>query len=320
MPLKRQFVEKGIQLMQINEFLTKVLENSRYAGLELQKSPLGYRITIKTASPGLVIGRKGIRIRELSEALSKKFGIENPEIEVEAVENPDLNAQIMAESLAYGIKKGQNYRRTAYSIIRRIMKAGARGVEVKISGKSTSQRARSQIFRNGIISKCGGPALNGVRKGVSRVVMKSGTIGIIVKIMPLDYRLPDEILLRDPNLKRKIGEKRVVLTPEYDGGDVLISKSDSTIIIDAEKGEESIFDELEEDLEIESVTTEELEKEDEDLISDDIQEEELDQEEEETPKTTKKKRATKKDDKKSKKKTSKKSKKNKKKITEDEEN
>ena len=87
MPLKRHFVEKGIQLMQIHEFLSKVLENSRYAGVELQKSPLGYNLTIKTGSPGLVIGRKGMRIKELSQQITQKFGLENPEIS-----NPAYNA------------------------------------------------------------------------------------------------------------------------------------------------------------------------------------------------------------------------------------
>lgn len=309
-------MEKGIQLMQIHEYLSKVLENSRYAGIELQKSPLGYNLTIKTGSPGLVIGRKGMRIKELSQKLSKKFGLENPEIEVEAVDNPDLNAQIMAESLAYGIKKGQNYRRTAYSVMRRIMRAGARGVEIIISGKSTSQRARTNIFRNGIISKCGGPALEGVDKGLVHVVMKSGTIGIRVKIMPLSYKLPDEIILKDPDLKKKLEEhKKRSKAREVEGGDVLISKSDSTVIIDSEKGEESIFDDLEEEAVIENTELENLE------VTDDIKkdtviidkteetpvetEEKIEKEKKPKKKASKKKKSVKKTDKKSEKKSEK---------------
>lgn len=295
-------MEKGIQLMQIHEYLTKVLENSRYAGIELQKSPLGYNLTIKTGSPGLVIGRKGMRIKELSQKLSKKFGLENPEIEVEAVDNPDLNAQIMAESLAYGIKKGQNYRRTAYSVMRRIMRAGARGVEIIISGKSTSQRARTNIFRNGIISKCGGPALEGVDKGLVHVVMKSGTIGIRVKIMPLSYRLPDEIILKDPDLKKKLEEhKKRAQVKVVEGGDVLISKADSTVIIDSEKGEESIFDELEEEAVIENIELENLEVTDDsktDTVKIDETEEKIEKEKKPKKKASKKKKSDKKTSKK----------------------
>ena len=253
MPLKRAFVSRGIQLMQIDEYLAKVLENSGYAGVELQKRyPLGYQITIKTARPGLVIGRKGMRIREIGEKLTEMFGLENPQIDVEAIENPELNSQIMAEAIAFGIRKGQNYRRTAYNIMRRVIRAGARGVEVRISGKSTSQRAKALIFRAGVISKCGIPALEGVDKGVSHVVMKSGTIGIVVKIMSLDYQMPDEILLKDPELKERLEahkKKALLLEETVEGGEVLIDKDSKSVVLDAGDEEDSIFDEIEEEIE-----------------------------------------------------------------------
>lgn len=258
MPLKRAFVQRGIQLMQIDEYLAKVLDNSGYAGVEIQKRyPLGYQITIRTARPGLVIGRKGVRIREIGAKLTELFGLENPQIDVEAIENPELNAQIMAEAIAFGIRKGQNYRRTAYNIMRRIIRSGARGVEAKISGKSTSQRARTQIFRAGIISKCGEPAIEGVDKGVAQVVMKSGTIGITMKIMPLTYQMPDEIVLKDPELKARLEahKKRALkIEEEVVDGDVLIDKDTKTVVIDAGDEEDSIFDVVDEvidDIEVE---------------------------------------------------------------------
>ncbi|MBN2154707.1 MAG: 30S ribosomal protein S3 [Candidatus Lokiarchaeota archaeon] len=286
MPLKRAFVQRGIQLMQIDEYLAELLDNSGYAGVELQKRyPLGYQITIKTARPGLVIGRKGVRIREIGEKLTELFGLENPQIDVEAVENPELNSQIMAEAIAFGIRKGQNYRRTAYNIMRRIIRAGARGVEVKISGKSTSQRARTQIFRAGIISKCGAPAIEGVDKGVAQVVLKSGTIGIVVKIMPLDYQLPDEIILKDPELKARLEKyrKKQALEEEVEGGDPLIDKDSKKVVLDAgdEEDEEDFFDDVEED--IEDIEVEEAIEEEEETI------EEI-QPKEEPPQKDKKKR------------------------------
>lgn len=263
MPLKRAFIQRGIQLMQIDEYLSKVLDNSGYAGVDIQKRyPLGYQITIRTARPGLVIGRKGVRIREIGAKLTELFGLENPQIDVEAIENPELNAQIMAEAIAYGIRKGQNYRRTAYNIMRRIIRAGARGVEAKISGKSTSQRARTQIFRAGIISKCGEPAIEGVDKGVAQVVMKSGTIGITMKIMPLDYQMPDEIVLKDPELKARLDEhkrKALKIEEEVEDGDILIDIDTKTVVIDAGDEEDSIFDVVDED--IEDIEVEEVKEE-----------------------------------------------------------
>jgi hypothetical protein len=144
--------------------------------------------------------------------------------------------------------------------MRRIIRAGARGVEVRISGKSTSQRARTQIFRAGIISKCGTPAIDGVDKGISQVVLKSGTIGIMVKIMPLDYQLPDEIVLKDPELKARLEQhrkKQKKIQDEVDDGDVIIDVDSKKVVLDAgeddEEEEEDFFQEAEDLEEIETI-------------------------------------------------------------------
>ncbi|MHA1719353.1 MAG: 30S ribosomal protein S3 [Promethearchaeota archaeon] len=196
MPIKKHFINKGIQSCLIDEFLRVELDNSGYSGCSLQKTPMGTRITIQTSRPGLVIGKKGAKIKSLTEAVKNKFNINVPTIDVDTIENPDLNAQIQAERIAYAINKGQNYRRATYSIIRRIIKSGARGVEVHISGKVTSQRARNQVFRAGVINKCGTPAYEGVDYGVAHLTLKSGVLGIRVAIMPMDYLLPDYVEIR----------------------------------------------------------------------------------------------------------------------------
>lgn len=91
------------------------------------------------------------------------------------------------------------------------MDAGARGVEIIVSGKVTSQRARTQIFRAGTMSKSGQPAQEGVDKGVAQCVMKSGTLGIIVKIMSADYRMGDGVVINYDALsafQQKINSKK----------------------------------------------------------------------------------------------------------------
>ncbi len=96
MPLKRHFIERGIKQMQINEYLRKELNRSGFSGVDIQKTPLGVRITLKTSRPGLVIGKSGKRIRELTDELQQRFDLNLPQIEVEEIPNPELNAQIMA--------------------------------------------------------------------------------------------------------------------------------------------------------------------------------------------------------------------------------
>ncbi|MFX1410139.1 MAG: 30S ribosomal protein S3 [Promethearchaeota archaeon] len=130
-----------------------------------------------------------------------------PQIEVEEVEQPDLDAQIMAERLAYSLDRGRHYRRAGYYILRKVMDAGAKGVEIIISGKVTSQRARTQIFRAGTMSKSGQPAQEGVDKGVAQCIQKSGVLGVIVKIMRADTKMGDDITIKDDLLAQAQAQK-----------------------------------------------------------------------------------------------------------------
>ncbi|MHA1792764.1 MAG: 30S ribosomal protein S3, partial [Promethearchaeota archaeon] len=154
-------------------------------------TPLGTRITIEAARPGLVIGKKGSNVKKFTEILATEFKIENPQIDVEEVKNAELNAQIMAERLASALEKGQHYRRAGYGLLRRIMRAGAKGCEIIISGKITSQRARYQKMKQGIIIKCGEPVRD-ISYGVAHAKLKAGILGIRVKILPPDYYNPKE--------------------------------------------------------------------------------------------------------------------------------
>ncbi|MHA1744606.1 MAG: 30S ribosomal protein S3 [Promethearchaeota archaeon] len=225
MHLKKIFIDAGIQTVLISEFVGRELNTQStpqgykgyagYAGLELQKTPMGTRITIRTSRPGIVIGKKGSNVKALTQAVKNHFNIEVSTIDVEAIEVPELNAQIQAEKIAIAIEKGQNYRRATYSIVRRIMRSGARGVEIHISGKVTSQRARVQVFRAGIISKCGIPAIEGVDYGVAHLTQKSGVIGIRVKIMPDSYQMPDEVKILEGIFERKQEEKKKDEPDEY---------------------------------------------------------------------------------------------------------
>jgi small subunit ribosomal protein S3 len=122
------------------------------------------------------------------------FGLEMPQIEVEEVPNPNLDAQIMAERLAYSLDRGRHYRRAGHFILRKVKNAGARGCVVIISRKVTSQRATTSIFRSGTMSKSGELAQVGIDKGVTQCIQKSGMLEIIVKIMRADTKLGDTVI------------------------------------------------------------------------------------------------------------------------------
>ncbi len=241
-PLVKNFIEQGIKLMQINEYLRSELIRAGFAGVELQRTPLGVRITLKTSRPGLVIGKGGKRIQEITDVLQDQFGLEMPQIEVEEVAEPDLDAQIMAERLAYSLDRGRHYRRAGYYILRKVMDAGARGVEIIISGKVTSQRARTQIFRAGTMSKSGQPAQEGVDKGVAQCIQKSGVLGVIVKIMRANTKMGDDIRIKDELLIKAQAEKEAKTTKtraEYliEEKEGILTKEDKEILDEVDEGE-----------------------------------------------------------------------------------
>ena len=258
-PLAKHFIEQGIKLMQINEYLRSELVRAGFAGVDIQKTPLGVRITLRTSRPGLVIGKAGKRIQEITDVLQDRFGLEMPQIEVEEVPNPDLNAQIMAERLAYSLDRGRHYRRAGYYILRKIMDSGAKGTEIIVSGKVTSQRARTTVFRAGTMSKSGQPAQEGVDRGVAQCIQKSGTLGIIVKIMHADTRMGDTVKIDDEALAKVQAKKESELSKTKIEKDYEVTEDERELTA----AERELFDEVEED-DVSEISLKSEEKPDED--------------------------------------------------------
>lgn len=198
---ERVFVKENLRRVLIKEFVMKEVRSAGFGGLDIQRTPLGTRIILEVERPGLVIGRKGAKIKELTEALQEKFNVENPMIEVKESENPYLNAQIMAEKLASALERGWHFRRAGHSTLRRIMENGAKGAQIIISGKLTGDRSRTEKFTKGTIKYNGHP-VELVRKGFAIAKTKPGVIGVTVKIMPPDAKLPDEINILGPPEER----------------------------------------------------------------------------------------------------------------------
>ncbi|HKX96382.1 MAG TPA: 30S ribosomal protein S3 [Candidatus Nitrosocosmicus sp.] len=167
---------------ELDEFLKEELKDAGFGGADIQKSPLGTRLTLYVTRPGLVIGRKGSGIRDLTSKLEVKFGLTNPQISVVEVEVPELNPKIMCNRLAQLIERGTAFRRAALWTVNTIKNAGALGVEVTISGKLRSERAHFEKHSSGIIPKSGNMADKVVREGITHVLTKMGIMGIRLKI------------------------------------------------------------------------------------------------------------------------------------------
>jgi len=212
MAVERKFVAEGARRARVEKHLVKELKRAGYGGMDLQRTPLGTQVTIYAEKPGIVIGKGGKVVRQLTQDLATDFGVEAPQIEVQQVPNPSFNAQIMAERLANALERGWYFRKAGSSIIRRVMESGALGCEVIIAGKLTGARARVQKFTEGYIKHSGEPVNTIVEKGFAVAIKKLGVIGVQVRIIPPESKLPDhfEMIIPKQKLVRK---EEIAITP-----------------------------------------------------------------------------------------------------------
>jgi small subunit ribosomal protein S3 len=192
-----EFIEQGLQRSQIDEFFAEELARAGYGGMEVAHTPMGTQIVLEAEKPGMVIGKGGKNIRKITTELEDRFDLEDPQIDVQEVEEPDLNAQIVADRLANALERGWYFRKAGHTTIDRIMEAGALGAEIVLSGKVTGARSRVEKFNRGYIKHNGEPAEEIVDAGQAVAVMKLGTIGVNVKIIPPNAELPDDFTIED---------------------------------------------------------------------------------------------------------------------------
>jgi small subunit ribosomal protein S3 len=208
MTSERKFVMENIRRYLLKEYLMQETKRAGFGGLDIQRTPMGTRVTLTIERPGLVIGRRGGSIRTLERSVEEEFSFDNPKIEVQEENNPSLNAQIMAEKLASALERGWHFRRAGHSTVRRIMDAGAKGCQVVISGKLTGQRHRTEKFKEGHIKFCGEPAIQWMDEGFAVAKRKLGVIGVKVQIMNPKSKLPDDIVIAS------VEEKEEEVKPE----------------------------------------------------------------------------------------------------------
>jgi small subunit ribosomal protein S3 len=197
MSIVKHFVTESIKRTEIDEFLQRKLERAGYGGVIISKTPLGTHIVIYAMRPGLVIGRGGETIRELAATLEEAFKIPNPQISVSEIEIPELNAYVVASKIASALQRGVHFRRAGFWALNQVMEAGALGVEISISGKLRTERARYEKFKAGYLPKCGDPPLKYQRKAVMHVQLKPGMFGVKVRIIPPDAIFPDKFQIAE---------------------------------------------------------------------------------------------------------------------------
>ena len=155
----RWFAKKGefgdilVEDNKIREFLLELLAPAGVPKVEIERDPKRIRINIFCAKPGIVIGRGGAEIEKLKETVKKMLGGDKDVfINITEIKQPDLNAQLVAESIAAQLEKRVSFRRALKQSIGRTMKAGAKGIKAQVSGRlGGAEIARTEQYHEGTI-------------------------------------------------------------------------------------------------------------------------------------------------------------------------
>ncbi len=203
--IEREFVKDKIKYMNIIEELEKKIRIEAGSGsIEIEKTPLGERVTINAVKPGLVIGRGGKTIDDLTKILKFKYKLENPQIEVREVVQPNLSSSIVAKRIVSTLTRfgASRFRAVGYRALADILRAGAMGVEIIIGGRGVpGSRANSWRFYGGYIKKCGYIADHYIDSSYGTANLKTGSVGVKVSIMLPNTPLPDKIIVKEPEIK-----------------------------------------------------------------------------------------------------------------------
>ncbi|MCD6434400.1 MAG: 30S ribosomal protein S3 [Candidatus Diapherotrites archaeon] len=192
--IEREFIEQGFKKAQIEEYLKKELGKAGFSKADILKTPMVTRIVLHVSRPGLAIGKGGKNIERITEEVAKKFGIENPQIEIMEIPNPALDAQTMADKIATLIERGYSWKSVAYRTVQDIIEAGAQGVELILKGKLAGKSGRKRKYRlaYGYMKKVGDQTKL-VDYAKSTAYPKVGAIGIKLRIIRPEVVFPDKV-------------------------------------------------------------------------------------------------------------------------------
>ncbi len=151
--IERTFIAQRTREYYIRKFVEGKLGNVGISSITLKKIPLGEKIVVNTSRPSLIVGSKGSNIRSLTKSLKEKFNLENPQIEINEVKDVFLDANVVAEKIVSSLERfgSARFKGIGHKMMENVMNAGALGVEITISGKLPSARARSWRFYMGYL-------------------------------------------------------------------------------------------------------------------------------------------------------------------------
>jgi small subunit ribosomal protein S3 len=187
----KNVIKDNYNMMLLKDYLRAKIKDAGFANAEVSKTPTGTRIVLHVTRPGIVIGRKGTGIKELTEKLETDFGMKNPQIAVEEITKPELSPEVMCNRMASHLERGTAFRRATMWTIQQIMEGGAMGVEITISGKLRGDRSAFEKHRQGILPRAGHHADVIVSDDIAHVETAMGLIGVRIRIAQKEKLIPE---------------------------------------------------------------------------------------------------------------------------------
>ena len=200
----KNVIKDNYNAMLINDFLREKIKDAGFSNVEISKNPTGTRVTLYVTRPGIVIGRKGTGIKELTELLEKKFGLKNPQVAVEEIQKPELSPNVMCNRMASHLERGTAFRRATMWTMQQIMENGAMGTQITISGKLRGDRSAFEKHSAGILPRAGHHADVVVSEDIVHVETAMGLIGIRIRIARKEKLIPEfELKGKSKEMKEK---------------------------------------------------------------------------------------------------------------------
>lgn len=145
----RDYADKLNQDLAVRAFIQKKLEAASVSRVEIERPSESARITIHTARPGIVIGKKGEDVEALRQELSKRMGVP-VHITIEEIRKPDMDARLVAQNVAQQLERRVMFRRAMKRVVQNAMRQGAEGIKVQVGGRlGGAEIARSEWYREG---------------------------------------------------------------------------------------------------------------------------------------------------------------------------
>lgn len=146
---KKSYSNYLLNDLEVRDYLRKRLADASVSRIEIQRPAQTARVTIHTARPGIVIGKKGEDVERLRGELSRKMGMP-VHVNIEEIRKPELDAQLVAQNVAQQLERRVQFRRAMRRVIQNAMRLGAEGIKVRVAGRlGGAEIARSEVYHEG---------------------------------------------------------------------------------------------------------------------------------------------------------------------------